>query len=85
MTDGYEWMHAADERILEFLAENEPDYAPLIANRLGMHLGYVEQRVDALVAHEFVTPVTGEVVYGLTDCGKAYLDDAKVTAPADCG
>ncbi len=83
MATGTDWMHPADERILRYLQNNPPDYIPLIANRLGMHLGYVEQRVDSLVTHGFVEPVTGEVVYAVTDTGEQYLADETPPIPID--
>lgn len=70
-----QWTHPADERILRYLQENPPDYVALIANRLGMHLGYVERRVETLVEHGLVEPVSGEAVYVVTDKGKRYLAD----------
>lgn len=78
-----EWMHPADERILRYLEENPPDYVPLIANRLGMHLGYVERRVDALVDHGLVEPVSGESIYATTDHGERYVSDESMAAAAD--
>lgn len=78
-----EWMHPSDERILRYLEENPPDYVPLIANRLGMHLGYVERRVDALVDHGLVEPVSGESIYATTDRGERYVSDESMAAAAD--
>ena len=48
------WMRPADEDILHELCEERPDYLPLVANRLGMHLGYVERRCSVLVEHGLV-------------------------------
>ena len=76
-------MHPADERILSYLNENPPDYVPLVANRLGMHLGYVERRVETLVELGLVQPVSGEVIYALTDRGKGYLAEWESTVPAE--
>lgn len=67
------WMRAADEEILRELCEERPDYLPLIANRLGMHLGYVERRCSVLVEHGLVEAVTGEVVYRTTERGEQFL------------
>jgi len=61
--------HPADERIVAYLAENPPDYAALIATRLGMDLRYVERRLDTLVDRGLVEPVTGEVIYTATERG----------------
>jgi DNA-binding MarR family transcriptional regulator len=73
MATSPKWTHPADERILQYLDDNPPDYVPLIANRLGMHLGYVEKRVETLVEHGLVEAVTGEEIYTVTDRGKEYL------------
>lgn len=78
-----EWMHPSDERILRYLENNPPDYVPLIANRLGMHLGYVEGRVETLVEHGLVEPVSGESIYAVTDRGERYVADETMTAAAD--
>lgn len=73
MTQNPDWMHSADARILEDLRRNQPDYVPLVANRLGMHLRYVDGRCDLLVEHGLLTQVTGEAVFRLTDRGERYL------------
>jgi DNA-binding MarR family transcriptional regulator len=84
MATSPEWTHPADERILQYLDENPPDYVPLIANRLGMHLGYVEKRVETLVKHGLVEPVTGEEIYAVTSRGEEYLaDDTAAIAAGD--
>lgn len=67
-------MHEADEAILEDLLREQPDYIPLVANRLGMHLAYVEERCDLLTEYGLLGTVTNEVVYAVTDRGEAYLD-----------
>lgn len=66
-------LRLADERILTYLQEHPPDYIPLIANRLGMHLGYVEDRRDVLLEYGLIEPVTNERIYGLSDRGEQYL------------
>lgn len=83
MTTRPEWAHPADERILKYLAENPPDYVPLVANRLGMHLGYVERRVDLLVERGLLEPVSEEVIYAVTEDGERYLTEQASTAAAD--
>lgn len=84
MSTSPDWTHPADERILRFLSENPPDYVPLIANRLGMHLGYVERRVETLVDHGLLEPISGEVIYAVTERGERYLKDGTVAvAPSD--
>jgi predicted ArsR family transcriptional regulator len=80
-------MRAADERILRALHEDGPEYLPLVANRLGMHLGYVERRCDVLVDRNLVEAVSEETVYRATDLGRRYLagevDGAALSAPGD--
>lgn len=66
------WMQA-DEAILEAFHRDQPDYIPLIANRLGMHVTYVETHCDTLRDYGLLEPVTDEVVYAVTDRGEAYL------------
>lgn len=83
MSSSREWMHPADERILRYLRDHPPDYVPLIANRLGMHLGYVERRVSTLVDHGYLQPLTAEVIYGVTERGERYLADESAFAAAD--
>lgn len=78
-----EWTHPADERILRYLSEHPPDYVPLIANRLGMHLGYVEGRVETLVEQEMVEPVSGESIYAVTDRGERFLSEECVATSAE--
>ncbi len=67
------WMRPADEEILSELHEQRPEYLPLVANRLGMHLGYVERRCDELVEQGLVEAVSEETVYRTTDLGRQYL------------
>ena len=78
-----EWAHPADERILRYLSEHPPDYVPLIANRLGMHLGYVERRVETLVEQGLVEPISGESIYAVTERGERYLSEGCVAATAE--
>lgn len=74
MTQRAAWMHSADHRILDYLRRERPDYAPLIANRLGIHLKYVEQRIEVLCAYGLLEAISDEVVYRITDTGVAYLE-----------
>jgi predicted transcriptional regulator len=76
MTQRAAWMHTADHRILDYLRRERPDYAPLIANRLGMHLKYVEQRIEVLCAYGLLEAISGEVVYCITERGIDYLEGA---------
>lgn len=83
MSSDPEWTHPADERILRHLRENPPDYVALVANRLGMHHGYVERRVETLVEHDMVEPVSAEAVYVVTDRGERYLAGEAGAVAAD--
>jgi len=75
--------HPADRRILSYLDENPPDYLPVVATRLGMHLRYVERRVDTLIDHGLVQAVTAEVIYTTTEKGSRYLVDGDRSFAAD--
>lgn len=75
-------MHPADERILSHLSENPPNYIPIVANKLGMHLGYVERRVETLVELGFLQPVSEEVIYAVTDLGERYLSEGPLAVSA---
>jgi hypothetical protein len=62
--------HPADERILEFFGTNPPEYVPIVANRLGIHVRYAERRVAVLVEQGLLQPVSNEVVYTTTEAGE---------------
>lgn len=64
----------ADREILRYLRDERADYLPILANRLGMHLGYVERRCALLVDCGLVEPISDEVVYRVTDLGVRYLE-----------
>lgn len=68
------WSRPADSHILEFLAESEPEYPTIVANRLGMHTPYVESRFEELAERGLVEAVTGEVVYRTTDRGARAIE-----------
>lgn len=68
------WSRPADPTILEFLAERDPEYPAIIANRIGMHAPYVETRCEELADRGLVEAVSGEVVYRLTERGERALD-----------
>jgi DNA-binding Lrp family transcriptional regulator len=68
------WSRPADRRILEFLAESQPEYPTIVANRLGMHTPYVESRFEELADRGLVEAVTGEVVYRTTTAGERALE-----------
>lgn len=84
---GENWMRPADEDILRELHEERPDYLALVANRLGMHLGYVERRCDVLVDRGLVEAVSRETVYRTTELGRQYLsgevDETALSARCD--
>lgn len=67
-------LRSVDVSILEYLERHPPEYVPLVANRLGVHLGYAEGRFELLVEEELVRPVTNESIYTITDRGRAVLD-----------
>ena len=69
-----DWLRSADERILRYFEMNPPDYVPLMANRLNVHLDYAEQRVALLVDHDLLRPVTNERIYAITDGGRRVLE-----------
>lgn len=85
--DRPEWMRRADERLLRELRAEGPDYLALVANRLGMPLGYVERRCERLVEEGLIEPVTDEAVYRATERAEQVLDDgagqSQVTARTD--
>ncbi|WP_336003228.1 hypothetical protein [Halorientalis halophila] len=82
---GPDWLRSADERILHQLSDRRPDYLALVANRLGMHLGYVERRCAVLVEHGLIEPVSGEVVYRTTERGERVLAEGTEGADAATG
>jgi hypothetical protein len=65
--------HPADERILEFFGEHPPEYVPIVANRLGIHVRYAERRVGLLVERGLLEPVSNEVIYTTTEAGDRVL------------
>jgi predicted transcriptional regulator len=67
-------MTTADETILQDLRAEQPDYATLVASRIGMVPNYVDERCRALEANGLIESVSSEVVYRVTDRGERYLD-----------
>jgi predicted transcriptional regulator len=67
------WLRSVDVSILEYLERHPPEYVPLVANRLGVHLGYAEDRFALLVEEGMVRPVTNESIYTITDEGRRLL------------
>lgn len=74
-----------DEAILEDLQREQPDCIPFVANRLGMHLKYVDGRCESLVEHGLIEQVTGEPVYCLTDHGERYLAAGLLPSDLEAG
>lgn len=78
-----DWLRTVDERILRYFEANPPDYVPLMANRLNVHLGYAERRTSLLVDRGLLEPVTDEPVYTVTDRGRRTLERCEEAAAAD--
>ena len=76
-------LRSVDVSILEYLERHPPEYVPLVANRLGVHLGYAERRFATLIEQEMVTAVTNESIYTITDRGRAVLDPATAEGEVD--
>jgi DNA-binding MarR family transcriptional regulator len=66
-------LRSVDVRILEYLRDRPPEYVPLVANRLGVHLGYAEGRFDHLVERGLVRAVTNESTYTVTEAGRSAI------------
>ena len=79
MTNRPDWMRPVDIQLLVSFKRTQPDYVPLVANRLGIHLSYAERRCDILTEHAFITSVTDEAVYQVTDKGEALLTEVQTT------
>jgi predicted transcriptional regulator len=73
------WLRSVDVSILEYLERHPPEYVPLVANRLGVHLGYAEDRFALLVEEGMVRPVTNESIYTITEDGRRLLADDERT------
>lgn len=69
-------LNRSDERVLTYLAGGGADYPALIAGNTGLHVPHVEKRCDALAEAGLIEPVSGEVIYRITDTGRdALLND----------
>lgn len=77
-----DWLRTADERILRYFEANPPDYVPLMANRLNVHLEYAEGRVALLVERGLLRPVTNERIYTVTDRGRRVLEASEEAVAA---
>jgi len=67
-------MRPADDAILEFMRDRRAEYPAIVANRIGMHAPYVEDRFERLAEFGLLESVTDEVVYRITADGECYLD-----------
>lgn len=63
-------MREADKQILLVLRRDRVQYPALLAAETGLHLPLVERRCDALESRDLIEPVTGEVLYRLTERGR---------------
>lgn len=70
-----EWMILADERILEYIRENESGAPTEMAESGHVRYSrqYIPQRSKKLVDHDLLQHL-GNGVYVITDEGEAYLD-----------
>jgi DNA-binding MarR family transcriptional regulator len=78
-----DWLRSADEELLSYFGKHPPDYVPLAANRLGMHLGYAERRVSVLCEHGLLESVTNESIYTVTEAGRRALETDEAVVIAD--
>lgn len=69
------WMEDADEQILYILRRDRVQYPALIAGETGAHMPLIERRCRRLESEGLIEPVSGEVVYRLTDRGRAVIDE----------
>lgn len=77
-----DWLRTTDELLLGYFGANAPDYVPLVANRLNIHLDYAERRVEVLVEHGLLEPVTDERIYTVTERGRRVLAAVDATTAA---
>lgn len=70
-----DWMVLADDRILEYLSENETGGATVIkeTGQVPYTRSYLSQRLSKLADHNLVKPL-GNGVYRITERGEKYLD-----------
>ncbi len=66
-------LNVSDRRILRYLDGSTADYPALIAGNTGLHVGYVERRIETLSTSGLVEPVSGEVIYRITRLGREAL------------
>lgn len=66
-------LDSTDLRVLSYLAEAGPDYPALVASNTGLHAPHVERRCERLIEDEYLIPVSGEVIYAITQRGEEAL------------
>jgi hypothetical protein len=71
-----EWMVLADERILEYIREEESGRPKEMAESGYVRYSdaYISQRCSKLAENDLLQPL-GNGVYIITDAGEAYLDE----------
>jgi Mn-dependent DtxR family transcriptional regulator len=69
------WMTIVDDRILEYIRENEHGSASEMKREgpIRYSRGYISERCKKLAEHGLLTPV-GNGVYVITERGEKYLD-----------
>jgi len=70
-----DWMVLADDRILEYLRENETAGSTEMheSGEVRYSQSYISERCKKLASNGLVKPL-GNGIYGVTDRGKKYLD-----------
>ncbi len=69
-------LNRSDERVLSYLVRNGADYPALIAGHTGLHVSYVERRIEVLAESGLIEAVSGETVYRITAAGRDVVVDA---------
>ncbi|XVH32497.1 DUF2250 domain-containing protein [Haloferacaceae archaeon DSL9] len=62
-----------DVRVLTHLRDYGANYPALIASNTGLHVPFVERRCHSLGEDGLIEPVSGEVIYRITEAGRARL------------
>jgi hypothetical protein len=70
------WERPADRALLEAFGQDGPEYCPLVAGRLGLHLKYAERRCNELESRGYLRQRDGRS-YELTECGVTRLDETE--------
>ncbi|WP_084568930.1 winged helix-turn-helix domain-containing protein [Halostagnicola larsenii] len=76
MRESGTWMTIWDDRILEYLRENEGATVGELTDSESIRVSnaHVSRRCKKLAEHGLLTPI-GNGAYVITDVGKAYLDE----------